>query len=158
GTGDIRVQHFYIVVAYADHFPDHGAHNEQSAAIHAGNRIIDYNDLVSSVHHICHFAGRSKDSCICSTAALNQMIKVQECNKVSFALAQTLDRLIAITNHLITVLDTRFLTKREALEAGVLQHGIHALESLIRINGIATLLLDLCFLVQVVLTESTFLF
>ena len=159
GTGDIRMQHFNIVMAHTDHFPDHGAHNEQSAAVHAGNRIIDHDDLISSVHYICNFTGRSKDSRICSSAALNQMIEVQERNKVPFALAQTLYRLIAITNHFITVLDTRFLAKGEALEAGVLQHGIHALKCFIRIDGITALFLYLRLLIKIVLTEcALFLF
>lgn len=66
---------FSVVEADADHLPHHGADDEQNAAVHAGNWVVNNHDFI-----LAH-------GCVIMTAA-HKVIEIKEGNKVPFAITE----------------------------------------------------------------------
>ena len=75
-TGDVRMQQFHVIVADADHLPDHGAHNEQRSTIHAGDRIVDDDYLVAIVGYILNIRSADNSLLAGSPASFYQVVEV----------------------------------------------------------------------------------
>ena len=75
-SGEYRILVFNRIgniCTYSYHFPDRRTYDEEGAAVHTWNRIIDYDDLVFA--RICFWPH-----------AANYIIEVEERNEVALAL------------------------------------------------------------------------
>ena len=97
---------FGIVVAYTDHFSYQCAYDEQNAAVHARNRVINNNDFIFTYIRVC-------------VAAANQMIEVQKSYEVAFTLAEVIGDRAVGAHDFIGIRLSAFLAERKALKTRI---------------------------------------
>ena len=113
-TGYLRIQIFGIISADIDHFADNGTNNEKSSAVHAGNGIVNYNDLFFQFFTV--------------HAAAHSVVKIQKCYKIPFTLTEVFGNRSVFTNDFINILNTIFGSDAEPLETGVPQNFVNAVD------------------------------
>ena len=139
-TLDIGASIVGIVVADANHTTHNGTDDKESVAVHAGYRVINDNDFVAGIGTF----RSSFEASVCGgvanlTITANQLIEIQECDKVAFALTQPGCHFAIGADYLIGVFDSCFGLQFKTLEAGIPEQIVDALNGLL---GIDTLLIE----------------
>ena len=113
-AGDLIIDDLCIVVADGNKLPDNCANNKQRAGVHTGNGIVNNHDLV--FHYLA------------TLTAPNKIVKIQECYKVTLALAQVFCNRSVLTNNLIDICYSGLFTETEALKARISKQGINTVD------------------------------
>ena len=108
----LRIHVLGVIPANIDHLSDNGADDKQRRTVHAGNRIINNNDLFLQL--------------LAVFAAAHQMVEIQKCDKIPFTFTEIFRDFAILTNNLINILYACLSANAETLESGLAEDFIDA--------------------------------